>query len=86
MLNNISMCVSESTLISKVDWNRNSSGDAGLSTDIPLGCLSIEFTSGHRYQYNDVPLTIIESMVMSDSYGKFFHTNIRDKYTTYKEV
>lgn len=81
MLNNISMCISGSALISKVDWNLNSSDSYSN-----LGCLSIEFTKGERYQYNDVPLSTMQSMLMSDSYGKFFHSNIKDKYTTYKEV
>jgi hypothetical protein len=85
MLSNISMGISESTLISKANWIRNSS-DNDSTTESTLGCLSIEFTNGQRYQYTDVPLSTIKCMVTTESHGKFFHSNIKDKYTNYKEV
>ena len=41
--------------------------------------LEIEFKSG-TYQYYNVPLTIYEQMMASDSIGKFIHVYIKPAY------
>jgi hypothetical protein len=39
----------------------------------------IEFRSG-VYQYSDVPQDVFDRFMASDSKGKFFDANIKDKY------
>ena len=42
--------------------------------------LDVEFTTGGKYRYFGVPANVFESMINSDSKGKFFQDNIRDRY------
>ena len=42
--------------------------------------LDIKFKSGKTYRYVDVPDVIYEEFMQSDSKGKFFRENIRDRY------
>jgi len=70
-----------SSLILRFGWVRNPKS----TTDNPLGVLKIVFKTNHIcYYYNDVPLNIFEDFVNSDSYGKFFHKNIFEKYNFIK--
>jgi hypothetical protein len=47
--------------------------------------LEIEFESGRVYQYFDVPQDIYDSMLQSDSKGRYFNQHIRGKYP-YQEI
>ena len=42
--------------------------------------LEIGFKSGGVYQYFDVPQTVYEELMRSDSKGKFLHANIKNNY------
>lgn len=42
--------------------------------------LTIEFVSGRRYVYSDVPLEEAESMRAAFSKGSYFNRKIRDTY------
>ena len=42
--------------------------------------LIIEFVSGRRYAYLDVPPEEVESMRAAFSKGSYFNRNIRDRY------
>lgn len=42
--------------------------------------LTIEFVSGRRYVYSDVPLEVAESMRAAFSKGSYFNRKIRDNY------
>jgi hypothetical protein len=42
--------------------------------------LDVEFTTGGKYRYFGVPTNIFEQMINSESKGKFFQENIRDRY------
>ena len=42
--------------------------------------LTIEFVSGRRYLYSDVPLEVAESMRAAFSKGSYFNRKIRDNY------
>lgn len=42
--------------------------------------LTIEFVSGRRYVYLDVPAEEVESMRAAFSKGSYFNRNIRDRY------
>lgn len=44
--------------------------------------LAVEFVSGRRYRYDDVPGSLVESMRHARSKGKFFNTHIRDQFPT----
>lgn len=47
--------------------------------------LEIEFESGRVYQYFNVPQDIYDSMLESDSKGKYFNQHIRGKFP-YQEI
>ena len=47
--------------------------------------LEIEFESGRVYQYFDVPQDIYDSMLQSDSKGRYFNAHIRGKFP-YQEI
>lgn len=42
--------------------------------------LTIEFVSGRRYVYSDVPAEVPESMRAAFSKGSYFNRHIRDNY------
>ncbi len=42
--------------------------------------LDIEFVSGNRYSYLDVPARVVEAMRRAGSKGGFFNRRIRDRY------
>jgi hypothetical protein len=44
------------------------------------GILVIEFKSGGRYRYMHVPEMVFKSLLLAESKGKFFDSNIKDKY------
>ncbi len=43
--------------------------------------LEIEFNNGNTYQYIDVSSYVYQSFLDAESKGKFFHKNIKNKYT-----
>ena len=45
----------------------------------------IQFQSGAVYQYWDVPGNISQGLIQSDSPGKFFNQNVRNRFN-YKRV
>lgn len=46
--------------------------------------LDVEFTSGARYRYFDVPEQIVHDFLAADSKGVFFNRRIRPGYTCSK--
>jgi hypothetical protein len=42
--------------------------------------LFVEFTSGRRYIYFDVPAIIYRHLLNAESRGRYFNFNIRDQY------
>ena len=42
--------------------------------------LVIEFTTGRRYVYSDVPERAVQAMRAAFSKGRYFNANIRDRY------
>ena len=46
--------------------------------------LTIEFTNGSIYKYNDVPENVYDALMTADSVGSYFHHNIKGKYTAKK--
>lgn len=43
--------------------------------------LIVEFVSGRRYAYFDVPPDVYEAMRASRARGSFFNTDVRDRYS-----
>lgn len=59
---------------------------ASIGYDPDTHMLEVEFKRGSKvYQYADVPVEIWQSFIGAVSVGKFFHTNIKGKYS-YREV
>lgn len=82
-IDNIKISISESSLISEVEWRENRK----RPTADPKGDLIITFISKERkYEYIGVPFSVLNDFVLAESMGKYFHSNIKDKYTTYEEV
>lgn len=53
---------------------------AGYHHDADTNKLLVEFKSGNRYEYDDVPLEKVAAMEGSASPGAFFGAKIRDRY------
>lgn len=54
----------------------------GYDTDNQI--LEIEFNSGAVYQYANVPNGEYEGLLNADSKGKYFHANIKNRYSFVK--
>ena len=46
--------------------------------------LQVEFIVGSIYQYENVPETVYQEFLTAPSYGRFFESNIKNKYQTRK--
>lgn len=73
-LNNV-----ESSNISAIGFIESQQISLGRSG---VNVLRIVFTSGLSYNYYEVPKDVFNLFLASESKGKFFHANIKDKYTT----
>ena len=51
-----------------------------FSYDANAHRLDIEFVTGRRYSYADVPAAVAEAMRRAASKGGFFNRRIRDRY------
>ncbi len=47
---------------------------------ITLSVVDVEITSGKKYRYYDVPMSVYNKFMAAESKGKFFTANIKDKY------
>ncbi len=61
-------------------WGMPSSVIRRFSYDEPERRLTIVFTSGDVYEYEDVPAELVERFRAAFSKGQFFGPNIRDRY------
>jgi len=57
-----------------------SSTMAGLCYDKASQTLTVEFNSGSRYNYYDVPQHVYDGMKSADSKGKYFNAEIKSVY------
>jgi hypothetical protein len=46
--------------------------------------LLVRFSNGSIYEYADVSYSIFKDLAHAESVGKYFHTNIKNKFTTRK--
>jgi lysyl-tRNA synthetase class 2 len=58
----------------------------GFDYDETKKILRIEFTDGSVYQYQDIPESVYQELKEAPSKGKYFNTNIRDKFGFDKEI
>jgi len=47
--------------------------------------LDITFKSGDKYRYLDVPLSVLNDFVNSDSLGKYFQNHIKNNFKYIKQ-
>lgn len=57
-----------------------SSTMAGIGYDEASHTLTVEFNSGSRYNYYDVPQHVYDGMKSADSIGKYFNAEIKSVY------
>ncbi len=58
-----------------------SSNLASVGYEASTSTLEIEFHSGSVYQYYGVPERVFQELVDAPSKGKYFHRNIRNRYS-----
>jgi len=57
-----------------------SSNVAGFGYEETTQVLTVEFNSGSRYDYYDIPSHIFEGMKTADSKGKYLNVEIKGHY------
>jgi len=57
-----------------------SSNVVGFSYDEATQVLTVEFNSGSRYDYYDVPERLFEGMKSADSKGRYLNAEIKGHY------
>ncbi|AZP49947.1 TPA: KTSC domain-containing protein [Yersinia enterocolitica] len=55
-----------------------------IGYDADTQTLEIEFNTGSVYDYSDVPQGEYDAFIGSDSKGKYFHANIKNRYSFVK--
>ncbi len=58
-----------------------SSDIRSIGYDADSQTLEIEFNSGGTYQYSGVPSGEHDGIMAADSKGKYFHANIKNRYS-----
>ena len=48
--------------------------------------LEIDFVSGRRYAYLDVPAQVAEALRMASSKGEYFNARVRDRFRSEREA
>jgi hypothetical protein len=59
----------------------SSSNLRSVGYDMDSHVLEIEFHNGGIYQYFGVPLSVYDALMSAASHGKYFHRNIRNRYS-----
>jgi|GEM_PF-6432827 len=74
----VEVSISGSSLIDKIEWETTSKP----TNPNPRGELYLSFVGGGHYKYSNVASSMLMDMLCAESIGKFFHENIREKYST----
>ena len=56
---------------------------AGFDYDADVGALKIKFRDGHEAVYLGVPPDVAEGLDLAESAGKYFHSTIKDRFTSW---
>jgi hypothetical protein len=62
-----------------------SSAIARIHYEAPTRALTVIFTTGRRYVYDDVPPDVYQAFLDAESQGRYFNARIRDRYP-YREL
>ena len=62
-------------------YDRKSSMIAYIGTNVASSELFIQFNNGKGFSYAEVPAKVLAEAIIAPSIGKFFHANIKDKFT-----
>jgi len=62
--------------------NSSSINSFGWIKDKDTGTLTITFKNDSVYEYDDVPLSVVNDMIEQESTGSYFHKYIRDNFNT----
>lgn len=60
----------------------NSSIISSIGYDASSSILEVEFKNGVAWHYSDFPEYLWYEFKSAESYGKFFHSHIREQYTS----
>lgn len=61
-----------------------SSNIAAVGYDPETQVLDIEFNTGDRYSYDDVPKSTYDELMRASSVGRYFAANIKGRYRFYR--
>jgi len=67
----------ESRVIRKAEYFLSEIDIDGDSREMSYGTLSVEFTNGRTYDYDDVTVETFAKLVTSASFGKFLNQEIK---------
>lgn len=68
-------------MTAKVQPVSNSSFIAGVGYDPENQTLTLQFTDGNEYEFNNVDDGTYNEMLQSESMGRFFHSRIKGQYS-----
>jgi len=72
--------ISEKIEGTKITVTINSTNLKGASYDTETKTLSTTFNNGSIYEYYEVPWEVFTKLRTAESQGKYFTSNIKDKY------
>lgn len=80
-MNNVKDLLQSAEMMEFRAWfSRSSSNIEQVQYVKKYNSLEVEFKSGSRYKYSNVPEDVYESMITAKSMGSYFYWNIRSKY------
>lgn len=57
-----------------------SSNISAVGYDMNFGSLIVEYKSGNKYQYKNVPYELYENLLKAESKGRFVNENVKGKF------
>ena len=57
-----------------------SSNINAVGYDMSFGSLIVEYKSGSKYQYKNVPYELYENLLKAESKGRFVNENVKSKF------
>lgn len=57
-----------------------SSNINAVGYDMSFGNLVVEYKSGNKYQYKNVPYELYENLLKAESKGRFMNENVKGKF------
>ena len=57
-----------------------SSNISAVGYDTSFGSLIVEYKSGNKYQYKNVPYELYENLLKAESKGRFMNENVKGRF------